>query len=563
MALPARDDDLFRLMVDSVRDYAIFMLSPEGIIVSWNSGAERLKGYSTSEIVGQSFERFYPPEQRAVGRPAALLARARSEGRVEDEGWRVRKDGSRFWADVIITALFDQDGHLRGYAKVTRDLTERRHAEEQRAMRLAAERVAERLGRLQSVTAALAAASHPEEVAGLLGSAGVTALGAAAGAVALPVPGEDELQVVHVSGYGPGSVELHQHIKRDDPYTLAEVWRTGKPLFISSRAEVSATHPHLALLAARSRYEAWAALPLEIEGRLLGVLTLSFANPHEFDTDERGFVLALGEVAAQALDRAELYVAERRSRAEAEAAVHAQNEFLSIASHELRTPLAAVKATAQLALRAVSRGNYDLARFNRYLEIIERAADRLTNLVDDLLDVSRLRTGQLQLRPRTQDITPLLCEIVDRYRAHDELGHEFRLSLPAEPVEMYVDPSRLEQVLDNFLSNAVKYSPDGGEIVVRLDVDDSSASLSVTDHGIGLPPGQEVRIFQQFGRASNAAEQQIPGLGLGLAICRQLIEAHGGRVWATSPGEHQGTTVTAWLPRGPASSAELLSPDCS
>jgi PAS domain S-box-containing protein len=133
-------DDLFRLLVESVRDYAIFLLDPEGRVASWNEGARRIKGYEAAEIIGHHFSTFYVPEDVAAGKPQRLLEIAAVEGRVEDEGWRVSKDGSRLWADVVITALRDHDGRLRGFAKVTRDLTERRQAEEaldQRARELA------------------------------------------------------------------------------------------------------------------------------------------------------------------------------------------------------------------------------------------------------------------------------------------------------------------------------------------------------------------------------------------------------------------------------------------
>jgi two-component system sensor histidine kinase VicK len=128
------------------------------------------------------------------------------------------------------------------------------------------------------------------------------------------------------------------------------------------------------------------------------------------------------------------------------------------------------------------------------------------------------------------------------------VGHRFSVSVPDSEVHLLADALRLEQVLDNFLSNAVKYSPNGGDIEVRVCVDNDGVLLSVQDHGIGLPTGEDTRIFEVFGRASNAAAEQIQGLGLGLAICRQLIEAHGGRIWACSPGEQLGTTVSAWLP---------------
>jgi signal transduction histidine kinase len=131
-------------------------------------------------------------------------------------------------------------------------------------------------------------------------------------------------------------------------------------------------------------------------------------------------------------------------------------------------------------------------------------------------------------------------------------SHAFELDLPQGSTVNQADPLRVEQVLDNMLSNAVKYAPGGGPIQVRVLPGDGGVTLTVTDHGIGLPPGQEDRIFEAFGRASNAATHQIPGLGLGLSICRQLVEAHGGRIWAISPGEHQGTAVSIWLPAGPS-----------
>ena len=124
-------EEVFRLLIEAVQDYAIFLLGPDGRVRTWNPGAERAKGYAASEIIGQHFSVFYTPEEREAGRPQWLLGRAAAEGRVEDVGWRVRKDGTRFWADVILTALRDKNGALYGFAKITRDLTERRRAEEQ------------------------------------------------------------------------------------------------------------------------------------------------------------------------------------------------------------------------------------------------------------------------------------------------------------------------------------------------------------------------------------------------------------------------------------------------
>jgi PAS domain S-box-containing protein len=136
-----QSEERYRLLVESVKDYAIYMLDPEGHVVTWNEGAQRIKGYTAEEILGRHFSAFYPPEDGAAGKPQRLLEAAARDGRVEDETWRVRKDGSRFWADVVVTALRDPEGRLRGFAKVTRDLTERRRNEEQ-ARQLAREQIA-------------------------------------------------------------------------------------------------------------------------------------------------------------------------------------------------------------------------------------------------------------------------------------------------------------------------------------------------------------------------------------------------------------------------------------
>ena len=133
-------EETFRLLVEAVEDYAIFLLAPDGHVLTWNPGAQRAKGYAADEIIGQHFSIFYTPEERAAGRPALLLGLAAEHGRVEDEGWRVRKDGTRFWADVVLTALRAPDGSVSGFAKITRDLTERREAEEQRRTLLVEQR---------------------------------------------------------------------------------------------------------------------------------------------------------------------------------------------------------------------------------------------------------------------------------------------------------------------------------------------------------------------------------------------------------------------------------------
>jgi two-component system OmpR family sensor kinase len=247
-------------------------------------------------------------------------------------------------------------------------------------------------------------------------------------------------------------------------------------------------------------------------------------------------------------EQARLLAREQAARAEAEAAIRARDQFLSVAAHELRTPVASIKGFAQLLLRLQEHGHADPERLDRFLRSINEAANRLSELTDDLLEVSRVRMGQLDLRPRPLDLVSFLRELVAEYQDRLDSGHRLTLDLPAEPCVLPVDPARLRQVLDNLLDNAVKYSPDGSAISLTLHTDADGAVIAVQDHGIGLPPGAAETIFEPFGRAANAAARQIPGMGLGLYVCRNIVEQHGGRIWAESEGDERGTRMSVHLP---------------
>ncbi|MGI9145420.1 MAG: sensor histidine kinase [Chloroflexota bacterium] len=235
-------------------------------------------------------------------------------------------------------------------------------------------------------------------------------------------------------------------------------------------------------------------------------------------------------------------------RGEAEAALAMRDEFILIAAHELRTPVTAIKTGAQLLLHTLDDASQDAERTIRYLRGIVGGADRLELLINDLTDVSRMQTGQLLLRLVPVDLVGLVRAVTLRHADRPGGRHRVTTDVPTAPVVVAGDAARLEQVLDNLLSNGVKYSPDGGEINVGVRRAADGVVLTVRDNGIGLPPGTQERIFEPFGRASNATRQGLPGMGLGLHICRQIAAAHGGRMWAESEGEGRGLTMTVWLP---------------
>ena len=329
-----------------------------------------------------------------------------------------------------------------------------------------------------------------------------------------------------------------------------------RPHDSGSNPEASLSPAHPGALEVDSQLNAGAE-PLEAEGlRLIrlplgpingGGRLLAGSRRPDFPSEHERFLLRVAlDQATIAIHSARLLRQERLARAEAEAAVRAREEFLSIASHELRNPIAGITGAAQMLQRARARGKLDDARLDRYLTIIGQTSARLAVLMEDLLDVSRLQGGQMPLRRRPTELRTLVREAVARQQLQTS-SHRF--SVVTESVgSLQIDPDRIEQVVTNLLDNAVKYSPGGGAIRIELRRDGEGAALCVRDSGIGLPGEALERIFQPFGRAANAAAQHIPGLGLGLYICRQIVEQHGGRLWAESPGEGQGTTMTLWLP---------------
>jgi signal transduction histidine kinase len=263
----------------------------------------------------------------------------------------------------------------------------------------------------------------------------------------------------------------------------------------------------------------------------------------DFPTEQERLLFGVAaNQAAIALQGARLY-------REARDAVHAREEFLSIAAHELRNPVAGIKGNAELLLRWHERGQLDGARLERLLATIVHGSDRLAALVEDLMDVSRLQGGQLSLAPQPTHLPALLRAVIARQQVTTE-SHQLHLEITTEQCEVLADPDRVEQVLTNLVSNAVKYSPDGGDVHLSVGEDEGGAIVRVRDHGIGLPEGATRDLFRPFGRASNAVERNLPGLGLGLYICRQIVERHGGRIWAESAGEGLGTTISVWLPAG-------------
>jgi len=477
-----------QLLIEAVTDYGIFLLDPEGHIISWNSGAQKLKGWRREEILGQHFSTFYPPDAVASGWPQEELRLAKARGRFEDEGWRLRKDGSRFWANVVITALYGPMGELTGFAKITRDLTERRRAEEE--LRISEERV--RL-LVDSVRDYAIFMLDPEGI--------VQSWNAGAQAI---------------KGYEPSEI-IGRHFRS---FYTPEDQAAGKP-----ERELAEARAH-----GRIEDEGWR---VRKDGTLFwaNVVLTAVLGP---DGGLRGFAKVTRDMS------------ERRRLEELERSSRRMNEFLAMLAHELRNPLAPIRnAVTIMQLETLSSPVLRNCR-----DVIDRQLTHVTRLVDDLLDVGRLTTGKIKLRKELVRMGDIVARSVEVARPIvTARRHVLSVEQPPDPVYVQGDATRLSQVLQNLLVNAAKYTPEGGRIQLRVAAADSFVYLVVSDNGRGLSPEHLQTIFQLFVQADTGTSVgSESGLGIGLTLARSLAEMHGGSIEATSPGLGQGSTFTVRLP---------------
>lgn len=511
---PARSEE-FALLVDAVQDYAIFFLSPEGEIRSWNRGAARIMGYSDDEAIGRHFSLFYGPDDLAAQKPQKELEIALRDGRVEDEGWRVRKDGSRFWANTIITLLRGEDGAVRGFAKVTRDLTLARMAEEQ-------------LRQSTEIFQLLVSSVRDYAIFMLDPEGNIATWNAGA---------------ERIKGYTPNEI-IGRHFSTFYPEEDIRNRKPQRELEIA-REEGSVEDEGWRIRKDGSRF--WANVVItavfDSHGELRG-----FAKVTRDITERKRAEETQNALLEQR--EARLQAEEERRRAEAayrvaQEANRAKDEFLMTLSHELRTPMTAILGWSRM-LPTMSPGD---PLFREAVISIAGGAQLQARLIDDILDVSRIVSGKLRLAPETVDVARVILNAVDAVSA-TATAKEITITTSFAPSLglMVADATRLQQVIWNLLANAVKFTPRGGSVQVAARRTTSHVQISVTDSGEGIDPQFLPHIFEPFRQAESPQTRVHGGLGLGLSIVRYIAEAHGGTVSAESEGRGKGATFTVTFP---------------
>jgi len=349
--------------------------------------------------------------------------------------------------------------------------------------------------------------------------------------------------------------ELLLRVELASDHPVARAARTMSPVALTD-TDADRSWAEFSSLWGRTGIRSLLAVPLRARGRLLGVVALFWREPGRAGDEA---VVKTAEVIANqvaaALDTAALV-------AELSRASRLKDEFLATLSHELRNPLNVIAGYAEILVRDPETQRLPVAR--RAAEAIRRNARVQTQLISDLLDLSRLQTGKLALECHPVSLATLVAEAAETLRAEAEArGIALRVERAGDAALAQADPVRVQQIVWNLVQNAVKFTPDGGEVTVRLEREGEEARLTVEDTGQGMDPAFLSDVFEMFRQADTGASRHYGGLGIGLALVRQLAELHGGRVRAESDGEGQGSRLSVWLPllaAGPEAPAAGVGP---
>ncbi len=532
-------EEMFRLLVNKVRDYAIFFLDPEGQVMTWNAGAERIKGYCADEIIGQSFVRFYLPQDVIAGVPSRLLRQAHEQGVATDERVHWRKDGSQFWASVVITALHDKAGRLRGFAEIIRDISDQKHAEQSITILAEASRL-------------LAESLDTEQVLFTITRMAVPSF---ADGVVIHVrgpQGEPRLELFHATN--PELLAAVRDLQIRGAYRVAapsrRVMRTGRselhPKLTPEWLREQEVDDELSFLIRRFGISSTIHVPIMMAGRPFAVIVFAAAGTRVYNQRDLIFAEELARRASTTMRNAELFHTAQSEKERAEEAAALRERLIAIVGHDLRNPLASIiMAASILSSSALATTEKEV------ISRLQRSANRMTRMIDQILDFARIRSGQsFALQFESADLRHVCQSVIDELRL-SRPDQEIVLSIEGRTAAIF-DSDRIAQVLSNLIGNAIQHGTGGPISVTVREATPDAVAIEVHNFGRTIPPAEQARIFDAFNRQATAGDLGS-SIGLGLFIASQIMRAHGGSIAVRSP-DRGGTTFSVVLPRRPAGS---------
>jgi PAS domain S-box-containing protein len=578
-------ENFFEQLLESLEDYVIFTIDTNRRITSWNAGAEKVFQYQEGEILGKSSDIFFIPEDRKKGDHENEVKIALTKGRAKNERWHVRKDKSRFWGYGLVFPLKDKEGKHIGFTKIMRDLTERKKfdtalAESEQRFRALIENSsdiiaissanADTLYVSPAVTRVLGYSQkefkekgisviHPDDLPIISG--GYTQILTKAGSSIVVQyrikhkngswrwfegTGRNLLDDPNVKGIVSNfrditerkesqekAALLAQIVQSSDDAIISRTldgkvlsWNKGAETMYGYSAEEMIGKSVSCLIPEDKKSELKILSDRILKGEHINHFETVRCdrNNRSFDVsltlsplmDKDGTIVGISAIARDITEKKQL---ERQ-----------RNDFIGIASHELKTPVTSIKAYAQVLEKRFSTAGDEYAA--QQLAKMNGQLDKLAALISDLLDVTKIESGKIQFDRVSFDLGDLVRDIIDEMQ-HTSTSHEIVLKKMKRTL-VIADKDRVGQVLSNFLSNAIKYSPHASKVIVTVESTNKEATVCVQDFGVGIPKAKQGRVFDRFFRVSGPKQETYPGLGLGLFISKEIIERQGGKIWVNS-----------------------------
>jgi len=492
-------EEKYRLMVEGVRDYAIFLLDTEGYIQTWNDGARRTKGHSANEIIGKHFSTFYTSEDLESKKPEMELRTAIATGKYEEEGWRVKKNGSVFWANVVITALFNEQNKHIGFSKVTRDLTERRETEEhlrqsEERFRSLVEQVTDYgIFMMDEKGRVISWNEGAKKITGYTG---------------------DEIIGKYFSIFYPEEDIL-----------------LGKPKFELKKARAEGKYEEEGWRIRKNGTRFWSSVVITAVYNTDSTL-IGFSKVTRDLTERKASERALRE----SYDRYRLLAAElQEANTELQEANKELEQFTSIVSHDLQEPVRTIKSFLQLIDMKVDAGECNSLK--PFILKSIQSANRMKELIQNLLHYAQL--SKEDLVADEVNVQEIINQALQNLRSSIEQSGAV-ITIDKEVDMVRGDRIQLTQLIQNLLSNALKFTErTSPQIIVSVRKKKEEVQFSISDNGIGIAQQDLHKVFEIFRRLDTRRE--YPGTGIGLSICKKIVDRHKGRIWPESePGK--GTT---------------------